>query len=227
MESALKTLSEPDPNSTSRDEEGRRIVQIAPNTRQIVNYEHYRDMTDMEVQRAIWREQKKEYRGKSKNVLDSPTASRNVRPSEAATDPEAEATTVSGPNGPSSGQNPTRCPYTDLMNHWNLTVQGTTLSRKESLNRTERAKIRKKWVEKPDITYWRSVFECVIKSDFLCGGGSRGWTADMMFCFQTHTKSGTPIHERILRGIYDKTGKKDSFGGMRQFDEFMEGRDGA
>jgi len=59
---ALLRLQEPDPISTTPDEEGRRITEIAPNTRLIINYAKYRALKDSDEMRASTCERVRRYR---------------------------------------------------------------------------------------------------------------------------------------------------------------------
>lgn len=58
---ALKVLLAPDPDDTSKVEDGRRIVEI-PNGWQVINHDLYRFSTD--AKREFWRQQKAEQRAK-------------------------------------------------------------------------------------------------------------------------------------------------------------------
>lgn len=67
MERALIELSEPDPLSTSPDEDGRRITQVSPNVWKVVNFERYKDLERKEDQRAAWRERQQRRRAQLAN----------------------------------------------------------------------------------------------------------------------------------------------------------------
>lgn len=56
---ALRVLSGPDPASTSKEEGGRRIVSIGPNTWRVVNYPQYRRRAQEERRKAADRERKR------------------------------------------------------------------------------------------------------------------------------------------------------------------------
>lgn len=65
----LDALSSPDPESRTRDFEGRRIVLIDPNRSWgwfIVNYQHYRDIQDEEMRKEAFRKAKQKQRDKEK-----------------------------------------------------------------------------------------------------------------------------------------------------------------
>lgn len=64
---AMHTLSEPDPESRSPDEDGRRIALVDPHREwgwRIINYDHYRKLRDEEGRRAYHRDYMKKYRSK-------------------------------------------------------------------------------------------------------------------------------------------------------------------
>lgn len=64
-EEALRVLTSPDPNDTSRVEEGRRL-RVIPGGWQVINHDLYRFST--EAKRAYWREAKAQQRAKVKPV---------------------------------------------------------------------------------------------------------------------------------------------------------------
>jgi hypothetical protein len=86
IENLLK-LMEPDPDSRSDEQEGRRLVLLDDHRDwgwQIVNYAFYRDMKDADALRAANRERKRRQRERerlrqSSDVLDSHNGSRAVR----------------------------------------------------------------------------------------------------------------------------------------------------
>jgi len=67
---ALEALQSPDPNSTTPDEDGRRVVSGGQNTWVLVNYEHYRAMAKKEQERASTRDRVARHREKKKGVTD-------------------------------------------------------------------------------------------------------------------------------------------------------------
>jgi hypothetical protein len=85
----IKKLEIPDQESRSDEQEGRRLVLLDEHRDwgwQIVNYEHYRDLVDLEALRVANRERKRRQREKerqSRDVLNGHKMSRNVRDSHA------------------------------------------------------------------------------------------------------------------------------------------------
>jgi hypothetical protein len=67
VESALRRLGEPDPKSTSSDEEGRRVVREEGNRWRVVNYVKYTMRETAEARREYWREVKEKQRGATRS----------------------------------------------------------------------------------------------------------------------------------------------------------------
>ena len=59
---AFQMLMEPDPESTSKEHDGRRIIQTGPNLYHCVNYTYYRGLKDPVEQREGWRQRKAKQR---------------------------------------------------------------------------------------------------------------------------------------------------------------------
>jgi len=72
---ALRVLLSPDPDDTSKVEQGRRI-RVIPGGWQIVNHDLYRFST--EAKREFWRQQKQEQRKKIKRKPDKPLSGEQV-----------------------------------------------------------------------------------------------------------------------------------------------------
>jgi len=68
---AIEVLSSPDPDSRTPDEEGRRIIPIQGGW-QIVNYEKYRNMMDMEERKAYKREWDRKHRSSGHERAQKP-----------------------------------------------------------------------------------------------------------------------------------------------------------
>lgn len=95
FEAALELLMSPDPNSTSQDEEGRRVVDAGPNVLHVVTYGHYRGLRDPDEVRegARIRKQKQRAREKAEDVHVHHTSHKNVTKSHDKAEAEAEADT--------------------------------------------------------------------------------------------------------------------------------------
>lgn len=100
---AMRTLAEPDPESRSPDEEGRRIALVDPHREwgwRIINYDHYRKLRDEEGRRAYHRDYMREKRRREgvkprKEVLRS-VKSRDAASTHAEGEAEAEGRTSLG-----------------------------------------------------------------------------------------------------------------------------------
>jgi hypothetical protein len=69
VQRGIERLCEPDPNSRSRAQEGRRLVSLDSNRTYgwlIVNYTHYRNLRDEEARRSYFRDAMRKYRQKHK-----------------------------------------------------------------------------------------------------------------------------------------------------------------
>jgi hypothetical protein len=111
VEHAISVLSQPDRASRSGAEDGRRIVPLDSHRDwgwHIVNYAHYRGVTDEESRRAYFRDRKRQERerkragkpGKKGNVLDSPGQSKVSTQGEG--EGKEEGNTSSVPSGTES-----------------------------------------------------------------------------------------------------------------------------
>jgi hypothetical protein len=67
MAAAMDVFQAPDLNSTSDEDDGRRVLNVAPNTWLLVNYEKYRNMRDPDVIRAQTRARTQIWRSKREN----------------------------------------------------------------------------------------------------------------------------------------------------------------
>jgi hypothetical protein len=94
MDAALHTLMEPDPNSTSLDEDGRRLIMEGTNLWRCVNYEIYRHLLSEEDRREKTRERVRRFRERKKagNADGTPCNGGNDI-AEAEAEAEAEADT--------------------------------------------------------------------------------------------------------------------------------------
>lgn len=66
VERVIKQLCMPDPKSRTKEEEGRRLVQVGEYAYRVVNGEHYRKLRNAEERREYQRVKQAEYRAKKK-----------------------------------------------------------------------------------------------------------------------------------------------------------------
>lgn len=79
LEKALDRLQSPDPDSGCEEEEGRRIVNVGMNDWQVVSYEYYQSLADLEYRRAQTRERVRKHReSKARNAKALQGVTRNA-----------------------------------------------------------------------------------------------------------------------------------------------------
>ena len=102
LDDSLYVLMKPDPNSTSKAEDGRRIIDVGPNLLHCVNYKHYRGMKDPVQEREDTKLRVRKHRAKKSN-----TGNKNVTKSNDIAESiciEANADAESPPKPPSRGE---------------------------------------------------------------------------------------------------------------------------
>lgn len=108
---ALDRLMAPDPNSTTPDEDGRRVVLESANCWRVVNYAHYRDAKDEDALRTVTRDRVRRWRAAQKTgnapvtpcnapVTEGNEPKRSVTPSDAATDTDTDQAQTQKKNRP-------------------------------------------------------------------------------------------------------------------------------
>ncbi len=90
---ALANLKAPDPDSRSKEHEGRRIMDIEGGWF-IINYKKYRDQLNQEERREYLRVKQAEYRGKQKSTIVDDVSDKSTRLTQAEAEAEAEASTT-------------------------------------------------------------------------------------------------------------------------------------
>ena len=100
LETGIRQLLEPDPESRSKEEEGRRIVLMDPSRSwgwRIVNYKHYREMRSAEERRAYLRQAKRDQRARDKAVDNIDRQHRSTKSTKAVSSKqEAGSSTAKG-----------------------------------------------------------------------------------------------------------------------------------
>jgi hypothetical protein len=97
VEEAIEFLKKPDPNSTSKEEGGRRVLQIDTNLYFVVNYLFYRGLKDPSEERRKVRERVRKHRAKKEECN---AGNKNVTKSNDKAEAEAEEDTYSPPAEP-------------------------------------------------------------------------------------------------------------------------------
>ena len=99
FEAAMEILMSPDKNSTSPEEDGRRIVETGPNLYHCVNYLHYRGMKDPVEEREKTRERVAKHRKKKAGNAGNKNVTKCNDIAEAEAEAEAENTPPKPPKG--------------------------------------------------------------------------------------------------------------------------------
>jgi len=100
--------------------------------------------------------------------------------------------------GDAAVQTPPRpvIPYLELQEAWN--GNNGALPKVTALTDKRRAKIRLRWLERPNLEYWRLVIRRVAASKFCQGQSDRGWIADFDWLIANDTN-----HVKVMEGKYD------------------------
>lgn len=100
--------------------------------------------------------------------------------------------------GDAAVQQPPRpvIPYLELQEAWN--GNSGPLPRVTALTDKRRAKLRLRWLEVPNMEYWRLVIRRVAASKFCQGKSDRGWIADFDWLIANDTN-----HVKVMEGKYD------------------------
>lgn len=221
---SLARLLAPDPDSSSDAEEGRRIVEVAPNTWWIVNYSAYREMRDNDAERAATRErvrlhrQRKAAETKGCNATVTPCNASNAI-GEADTDTEADAEIappraqaparegVEAGNRKGHGKAAERAAelatsVADLATYWNDHV-ATPWGKKKVLKPDACAKkIAERLAADPDLAYWHAVMDRIAKSKKLRDGFDTWPGATFSWVFASNGER-IPNHARVMEGAFD------------------------
>lgn len=86
----IKRLCSPDPESRSKEEQGRRLIQLGEFDYRVVNGEHYRKLRTAEERREYQRQKQAEYRAKRKSKVQVAAEGREKRFVEAVEDGREE-----------------------------------------------------------------------------------------------------------------------------------------
>lgn len=202
----MKILMSPDQNSTSEEEEGRRVINLGPNLWQLVNFAKYRNLRDEEAEREKVRERVRKHRERKKaadtvtECNENETKCNDIAEAEAYSDAEAEPHT----EGISSGEEipvvePWKADHDDLLsvanpdpNHlgalWNHHAKPLKLpcirvpiniSTGSGKDKWAKAGVRLK--EHPDLAEWDVVIQRIVGREYCQGANKDGWVASFEF----------------------------------------------
>ena len=91
-------------------------------------------------------------------------------------------------------------PYQEIVDLY--TQNCTKLPSVSKLTDKRKEKIKVRWNEHPDMDWWQELFTRINASEFLTGGGPRGWKADIDWIVNSETNM-----VGVLEGKYDQVGK--------------------
>jgi hypothetical protein len=95
-----------------------------------------------------------------------------------------------------------RVPFAKILSVWN--ENRGDLPSVVRLTEVRKTHIRARWKQYPDINLWIDAVKRIAASDFCVGKNSQGWSATFDFMLQESKFA------KILEGVYDNRGKKDS-----------------
>lgn len=202
IEQALEYLQRPDPDSRSREEEGRRLVREGQFAYRIVNYLRYREIRDAEARREYQREWVK---GKRANRRKS-TKVDGRQVSTKSTKGEGEGEGEGKEEGESSA--PARRPSpASLLETWNR--ERGPLPEAKGLSGPRERHARTRLGETPDLERWAAAVRRIARSPFCLGSNDRGWRATFDWLLQPDTllkveegKFDPPWAIRVLPGAH-------------------------
>lgn len=86
-------------------------------------------------------------------------------------------------------------PLPNILSLWNS--NRGTLPEAAGMSSSRQLEWFARWQEKPDADHWTELIQRMARSKFCCGGGAKGWRADIDFFL----KRDTPL--KLLEGKYD------------------------
>lgn len=93
-------------------------------------------------------------------------------------------------------------PYNEIQELWN-TICGGTYNKITGLGDSRKKHVKARWTEHPDLEYWRSVFNKLLRAEHCLGLSDGGWKADFDFIFKNNNG-----YTKLMEGGYDKAFKK-------------------
>lgn len=188
----VEILMRPDPDSNSKEEEGRRVI-LSDGERgyKIVNYLTYREIKDQQERREYMKEYMRSYRGKKpgKRV-------RNRRKQQLTELTQAEAEGKEEGNGEvRSASFPDR-----FMAAWNKLPE--PFPKVRSMSQDRLTALRSCWRDVFWKENWEAAMSLLPSCSFASGQNDRGWVADVDFFL----KPGTVA--KIMEGKYNGNGSK-------------------
>lgn len=173
IEEGIKHLSEPDPNSRSKTEDGRRIVLIDPNRPwgwKLVNHQHYKELRTAEDRREYMQQYMRDYRknnppnqGPSKQESLPELTVKDGKPELA---PLADTDTDTDTDIKKNSRK--NVPFFDIVNLYHQKLP--ELPSVVKLTASRKSHIRQRWIEDlKDLDAWGKYFDIIRTSPFLMG----------------------------------------------------------
>jgi hypothetical protein len=193
-QSAIECLEAPDPESSDKSNEGRRIERV-PGGWIVLNAEKYQALATRAHVQEQTRDRVKRHR-ESKRTCNAPVTVCNetVTPSDTDTDTDTDKEKEQEHVAGATALAVTRTSPDALMRTWNQSV--SRLPKASKMTPERRRHCVSRLQEEPSLTIWRNAFVRLEGSDFACGVGG-GWRADFDFAL----KPGTLV--KVLEGKYD------------------------
>lgn len=171
IEAGLSILTEPDPQSRSDKEDGKRILPIDDRGWgwQIVNHKFYRDLRTADDRREYMRNYMRNKR-KEESKQKLTKANNNKQLTQLAyTDTDTDTDTIKTSTSSPNGDNPV--PFQKIVDLYHEKLP--ELPKCEILNAKRKGYIRQRWQDKEHglhtLTHWENFFTHIRKSDFLMG----------------------------------------------------------
>ena len=179
----------PDPDSNSKEFDGRRIIDSdCERGYFVVNYVKYRETRDEEDRRNYMREYMRKYR--NGNDVADVNSGKHSKPKLANAEGEEE-----GKEEESKG------PLEEFQAHWNLLPE--PFPRIRAMSSGRKTALRARLKEPQWRKDWKDAIETMKGCDFLKGVNKRGWVANVDFFLRPETVT------RIMEGEFGSKPKQD------------------
>jgi hypothetical protein len=188
----IETLSAPDPESRSSQEEGRRIVLLDGRRSwgwRIVNYLHYRNIRDEDGRRKYMREYMRNRRSPGKHSVNSVNS---CKPQLAKAEAEAEAEAEASADASSVASLKPQKSFDLYLATWN--EHCGSLAKISRLSDKRRAKLKTRISEGLTLETFRQMVVTCAKTPFLRGENDRHWKADFVWLLATED-NGLKVRE--------------------------------
>ena len=189
FQAVIARLMAPDPESNSKEEEGRRIVPSdGERGYRLVNYLKYRNTRDEDARREYQRHYRANYRAEGRDKARPVNIGQLGQPQSTQAEAEAEAEQERGAVAPSPSALPGE------VEQWNSHPE---LPAVRTVSKARLAKLRACRKDPFFATNWQAAIERIRQSRFCCGQNNRGWKADFDWFLEPDTVA------KVMEGNYD------------------------